>query len=95
MPERGFAYTKGAPQVFRRSDLAAPVTREFCGKCGTHLVGKAPAAAGVVFLKVGSLDDPSSFGGPEIVIYTCDKQTFHSLPQGVPTFDRLPSDLSK
>jgi hypothetical protein len=27
MPEAGFAYTKGAPKQYRRSDLATPVTR--------------------------------------------------------------------
>ena len=29
MPQAGFAYTKGAPKQFTRSDLEKPVTREF------------------------------------------------------------------
>ena len=41
-------------------------------------------------LKVGTLDDPSRFGGPQMVIYACDKQPFHLLPEGVPTFEKLP-----
>ncbi len=90
MPEAGFAYTKGTPKIFRRSDLATPVTREFCGNCGTHLLSRAPAVPGVVLLKVGTFDNPSLFGGPQMVIYTCDKQAFHHVPEGIPVFEHVP-----
>lgn len=90
MPQAGFAYTQGSPKTFRRSDLPTPVTREFCANCGTHLATKAPSVPGIVLLKVGTFDDPSLFGAPQMAIFTCDKQQFHSLPQGVPAFDRLP-----
>lgn len=90
MPAASFRYTKGEPRAFRRSDLESPVTREFCGDCGTHLVSRAPTMAAAVMLKVGTLDDPSQFGGPQMVIYACDKQPFHRLPEGVPTFEKLP-----
>jgi hypothetical protein len=43
-----------------------------------------------VILKVGTLDDPSLFGGPEIVVQTADKQPFHLIPVGVPSFERFP-----
>lgn len=90
MPEAGFSYAKGAPKAFRRSDLEKPVTREFCGECGTHLLSRAPALPGTVLLKVGTLDDPSVFGVPQMAIYTVDKQSFHHLPEGIPTFERTP-----
>ncbi len=90
MPDAGFAYTKDSPKEFRRSDLENPVTREFCPECGTHLMAKAVAVPGAVLLKVGTLDDPSVFGGPQVAIFTCDKQSFHQLPDGVPAFDRVP-----
>ncbi len=90
MPEAGFAYTKGAPKIFRRSDLPNPVTREFCASCGTHLLSRAPAAPGVVLLKVGTFDDPSLFGGAQMAMYTCDMQAFHSVPPGIPVFERVP-----
>ena len=90
MPESGFAYTKGAPKGFRRADLPKPVTREFCAECGTHLATKAPGLPGVVLLKVGSMDDPKQFGGPELVIFTSEKQPYHLLPDGVPAFERFP-----
>ena len=90
MPEGGFAYTKGAPKGFRRSDLANPVTREFCPDCGTHLLTRSPGLPGAVLLKIGTFDDPSLFTGPQMVIYTIDKQSFHHIPDGVPSFETRP-----
>jgi hypothetical protein len=90
MPESGFSYTKGAPKQFRRSDLAKPVTREFCAECGTHILAKTSALPGALILKVGTLDDPSVFGSAQMVIFTIDKQSFHHVPEGVPTFERAP-----
>ena len=89
MPGEGFGYTRGAPKRFARKDLERPVTREFCGECGTHLATRRPGLAAVI-LKVGTLDDPGVFGGPKMAIYTIDKQAFHHIPDGVPAFERLP-----
>jgi hypothetical protein len=89
MPEASFRFTKGAPKDFRRSDLEKPVTRQFCPNCGTHVTTRSPAMPGIVMLKVGTLDDPSVFR-PQMVIFTCDKQPFHQLPAGIPTFEKTP-----
>ena len=89
MPVGGFSYTKGTPKEFTRSDLERPVTREFCAECGTHLTTRRPGLAAVI-LKVGTLDDPTQFGGPQMAIYTIDKQTFHQISGGLPSFERLP-----
>jgi hypothetical protein len=89
MPPDGFKYTKGIPTQFSRSDLEKPVTREFCAECGTHLVTQ-PRVTPAIVLKVGTLDDPSLFGSPQIAIYTVDKQSFHHVPDGMPSFERLP-----
>lgn len=90
LPEPGFSYTKGSPKTFRRTDLQDPVAREFCAECGTHILTRTHRVPGAVLLKVGTLDDPSVFGGPQMVIFTIDKQSFHHLPDGVPTFERVP-----
>lgn len=90
MPEAGFHWIAGEPRKFSRSDLERPVTREFCGNCGTHVTTRAPGMPGAVMLKVGTLDDPSVFGGPQMVIFTCDKQSFHQVPEGIPAFERMP-----
>jgi hypothetical protein len=90
MPDAGFKYTKGKPKVFSRSDLDKPVAREFCADCGTHVLTRAPGLPGAVLIKVGTFDDPSVFEGPEMVIFTVDKQAFHHVPTGVLAFERGP-----
>ena len=88
-PEASFTYTKGSPKQFTRGDLEAPVTREFCAECGTHILAKSPVLPGTVLLKVGTLDDPSDFA-PQMAIFTIDAQSFHHVPEGVPSFERAP-----
>ena len=90
MPSAGFAYTKGAPKQFTRSDLENPVTREFCPDCGTHLATRPPGRP-VIVVKVGTLDDPKLYGGPQMAIFTIDKQPFHQIPDGLPSFERMPA----
>ncbi len=90
MPEAGFSYTRGAAKGFQRKDLENPVTREFCPECGTHILSKAPGLPGTVILKVGTLDDPTVFGDPQMAIFLCDRQSFHRLPEGIPAFEKGP-----
>ena len=89
MPIAGFSYTKGAAKQFTRTDIERPVTREFCPNCGTHVVTRAQGFPAVI-VKVGTLDDPKQFGDPQMAIFTIDKQSFHQIPAGMATFERLP-----
>jgi hypothetical protein len=49
-----------------------------------------PAVSALELPKVGTLDDPSLYGDPPMAIYTVDRQPFHLIPEGVPTFERVP-----
>ena len=89
MPPEGFRYTKGAPKSFKRPDLPAPVTREFCETCGTHIATHRPGLPFVI-LKAGTLDDPTLFGLPQMAIFTAEAQPFHLIAEGVPAFEGLP-----
>lgn len=91
VPATGFTYTSGMPQSFQRSDLAvAPVAREFCPICGTHLLARSPALPEAVLVKVGTLDDPSIFGMPQAAFFMSEKQSFHHVPDGTAAFERVP-----
>ena len=90
MPAEGFSYTKGTPKQFTRNDFEGAATREFCPTCGTHLVTRSPALPQAVIIKVGSLDDVSVFGAPQVVMQTADAPSFHHIPEGVPAFERWP-----
>lgn len=90
MPSTGFRITRGEPKAFARTDIDNAVTREFCPDCGTHLLTRSPQLDQAVILKVGTMDDPGQFGQPQMAIFCCDKQAFHTIPDGVPGFERLP-----
>ena len=90
IPAAGFLYVEGAPREFSRTDIENAATREFCAVCGTHITTRIPRDPSIVILKVGTLDDPSVYGGPQAVIWTKDAQAFHLMPEGVPQFPGFP-----
>lgn len=53
-----FELTKGKPTQFHDegADCGKPIDRYFCGKCGSALYSIPTSMAGVVFVKVGPLD---------------------------------------
>jgi len=92
MPAEGFKYVKGQPKSFTRADIQNPATRYFCSECGTHI---ASVRAGPIVLKVGTLDDPKLFGMPQVAVQTADMQSFHRIPERIPTFERFPPRLTE
>ena len=90
IPSDGFRYVAGEPKVFERDDLAEPAQREFCARCGTHILTRTPRNPGVLILKVGTLDNPAEFGAPQAAIWTDDKQPFHMIAEGIATFPKFP-----
>ncbi|MEM6371246.1 MAG: GFA family protein [Pseudomonadota bacterium] len=90
IPSSGYAFTKGSPATFTRTDLEAPRTRQFCATCGTHLTTLLPGRP-LTIVKVGTLDNPAEdYGGPRLAIYMKDTQSFHTVADGLPCFQDLP-----
>jgi len=90
MPATSFRYIKGTPARFARSDLDDPVTREFCGTCGTHIATRRSDMPDVI-LKIGTLDDPGAeYRASRLAIYVADQQPWHNIPENIPCFKGLP-----
>ena len=87
---KGFQFTKGAPRAFNKKDRPGSPRRRFCEACGVHLTARSEFAPSAVLIKVGTLDDPSIFEGPEMVAWTSEMQKFHLLPTGVPAYPEFP-----
>src|SRR6266478_301396 len=77
---KSFQFTKGTPRSFNKNDRPGSPTRHFCGACGVHLTARSERAPTAVLIKVGTLDDPSVFEGPQLVTWTSEMQKFHLLP---------------
>jgi hypothetical protein len=54
------------------------------------LTARSERAATAVLIKVGTLDDPSVFAGPQMVTWTSEMQKFHTLPEGVQAHAEIP-----
>jgi hypothetical protein len=89
MPSDGFRYVRGTARQFSHPDIENARTRDFCETCGTHILTRRPGKDDVV-IKVGTLDDPTLFGTPQMAINTADIQPFHEIAEVVPRFERLP-----
>jgi hypothetical protein len=85
-----FQFTSGNPRSFTNNEHPWRPTRHFCENCGVHLTARSERAPSAVLIKVGTLDDPSIFEGPQVVTWTSEKQKFHLLPPNVPAYPELP-----
>jgi len=87
---QSFQFTKGSPGAFNKNDRRGSPTRHFCHTCGVHLTARSELAPSAVLIKVGTLDDPSLFEGPQLVTWTAEMQKFHLLPPNVPAHPEFP-----
>jgi hypothetical protein len=92
---QGFQFTKGNPGAFNKKDRPGSPIRHFCQTCGVHLTARSERAPGAVLIKVGTLDDPSVFEGPQLVTWTLEMQKFHLLPPNVPAYAEMPRPLAQ
>jgi len=88
--ESDFRYTKGLASSFARTDLENPVTRHFCGACGTGIGSRSPSRPNSMIVKVGTLDNPGEYQA-QAAIFTCDRQAYHYIPNNIPSFDKRPT----
>jgi len=60
-----------------------PFFRSFCSRCGSPISGRGDAYLGIIFIKAGTLDDPS-WVEPSAHIWCAEKQPWVRLGDGAP-----------
>ena len=66
-----------------------PFYRKFCSRCGSPISGQGDAYSGLVFIKAGTLDDPS-WVKPGAHIWCAEKQPWVAIEDGVGQFSGNP-----
>lgn len=85
-------FTKGTLKTFQLAgDSGQPKTGAFCPDCGTRLYHSAGPTAPSMTIKHGTLDDKYAFK-PTAHIWMRSKQPWVSVPDGMPQFEKGPTD---
>jgi hypothetical protein len=79
-----FAFVVGGPASFRSSP---PVTRTFCGNCGTPLTYRHQSSADTVDVTTVTLDSPDELA-PTCEVWTEHKVGWESLDEALPHYPR-------
>jgi hypothetical protein len=83
-------HLEGDTQDYRSvSDSGNVMHRRFCPKCGTALFSEAEARPHLVFVRVGTLDDPE-VARPAMTIWTSSAPTWACIDSAIPTVERQP-----
>ena len=87
--QEGLEITKGEPKLHRsKGDTGEEVARAFCPDCGTPLWSYPPSGK-FHPVKLGALDDSSDLS-VDMHIYVSSAPAWHIIPEGVPTFPKMP-----
>ncbi len=81
---------QGQTQDYRSvADSGNVMHRRFCPKCGTALFSEAEARPHLVFVRVGTLDDPE-IARPAATIWTSSAPTWACIDASIPAVERQP-----
>jgi hypothetical protein len=69
-------------------DSGTNMDRVFCGNCGSPIYSRTELVSGVLYVKIGTLDD-ASWVEPPIEIYTKDKIKCAVIPSDITGFEQL------
>ena len=87
---RGTLTVTGTLKTYHdKGDSGGTVDRLFCPECGSPVFSEAPANPALVFIKAGTLDDPS-WVTPQIHIWTESAMPCTAIPEGIPAFGKNP-----
>ncbi len=75
------------------ADSGTPMHRRFCPKCGTSLFSEAETRPHLIFIRVGTLDDPE-VGAPGATIWTKTAPTWACISETLPKFEGQPPPVA-
>ncbi len=83
----------GALTVFADGDSSSgqPVSRQFCGSCGSPIRSMPAANPGIAVIKAGTADQPGRFV-PTMHVWTQSKLPWADVPDGLPAFAQNPGN---
>lgn len=71
------------------ADSGAVMHRRFCPTCGVHLFSEAESRPHLIFVRVGTLDDPELVR-PMANIWTASAPSWAYMDEGLPRFEGQP-----
>lgn len=79
----------GKLMTYEDTDTASklPVSRQFCGGCGSPILSRSEATPKLAIVKAGTADDPHQFV-PTIHVWTTSALPWVDIPAGVTQFPR-------
>lgn len=89
IPDTGFEISGGLASYVVTGDSGKPVTRWHCADCASGIYLTCASDPGYVFLKAGTLDDPSVVS-PEMHIYCASRQPWLHFNDDLPAYDKAP-----
>ena len=93
VPRAAFTLISGQEQTYHSTvDSGMRVWRSFCSVCGTPLFSGSYGKPDVLFVRVGSLDDPSAFKR-QIHIWTDSAPSWHLMERNLPKAGKNPPNL--
>jgi len=84
-----FSSTGEATEYFSVSDSGNRMRRRFCGACGTPLFSEAETRPHLIFVRVGTFDDPS-LARPALTMWTASAPSWACFDSGLPRIDGQP-----
>ena len=71
------------------ADSGRVMHRKFCPKCGTHLFSEAESRPHLIFIRVGTLDDPN-IAHPSVTIWTSAAPAWACIDERLPKVEKQP-----
>jgi len=88
-PTSGFAVTGEMRDFCTVADSGNSMHRRFCPICGTHIFSEAESRPQLIFVRAGTLDDPS-LARPAATIWTAQAPAWACVDASLPSWEGQP-----